>query len=201
MTPPQLWVVAGTNGAGKTTMVMQKLAARAIQDEFKVVNPDVIAQALPKVNGRLDERGAGEEAIRRRNLLLEHRTGLAIETTLSGRSALRFMRRAREAGYRITLVYVGVDSPETSLDRVRSRVIDGGHDVPPDALARRYPDSMGKLPEALVIADRSYVLDNTGRRRKLLMIREGGKPRLLEQICQSGSETQSRRNCGAGRGR
>lgn len=177
---PQLWVIAGPNGAGKTTLVMQRLAARSINEEFEVINPDVIANGLHRINGRLNEREAGEIAIRRRNELLLHRRSLAIETTLSGFSAIRFMQRARSAGYKVNLIYVGVDSADLSYERVRNRVTAGGHDVPLDALARRYPDSSAKLKEALTLADRSYVLDNSGRRRRLLMIREGGQLRHLD---------------------
>ena len=175
-----MWVVAGPNGAGKTTLVTQRLASRAIDAEFEVINPDVIAQRLPRIDGRLDELRARQEAIRRRNALVDQRRSLAIETTLSGHSALRFMRRAREADYKVNLVYVGIDSPELSFDRVRSRVADGGHDVPTDALARRHPDSLSKLPRALALADRAYVLDNSARRRKLLMIRENDRLRYLD---------------------
>lgn len=180
MTKPQLWVVAGPNGAGKTTLVTQRLAGRPLAEQFEVVNPDVIAQSLPRIHGRLDERGAGEAAVLRRNLLLAKGTSLAIETTLSGQSTLRFMRRARSTGFRITLVFVGIDSVELSAERVRSRVADGGHDVPVQALTRRYPDTMAKLPEAMAIADRTYILDNSGKRRRLLMIRENGRLRFLE---------------------
>lgn len=180
MTKPQLWVVAGPNGAGKTTLVTQRLADRPLAEQFEVVNPDVIAQSLPRIRGRLDERGAGEAAVLRRNLLLADRTSLAIETTLSGQSTLRFMRRAGSAGYRITLVFVGIDSVELSAERVRSRVADGGHDVPVQALTRRFPDTMAKLPEAMAIADRAYILDNSAKRRRLLMIREDGRLRFLE---------------------
>lgn len=180
MTKPQLWVIAGPNGAGKTTLVTQRLADRSLGEQFEVVNPDVIAQSLPRIAGRLDERGAGEAAVLRRNLLLANGTSLAIETTLSGQSTLRFMRRARSAGYRITLVFVGIDSVELSAERVRSRVADGGHDVPVQALTRRYPDTMAKLPEAMATADRTYILDNSGKRRRLLMIHEDGRLRFLE---------------------
>lgn len=179
MSRAQLWVVAGPNGAGKTTLVTQRLADRAIEAEFEVINPDVIAQGLPRIDGRLDERRAGEDAIRRRNELIDRRESLAIETTLSGHSALRFMRRARDAGFKVNLVYVGIRSPELSFDRVRSRVADGGHHVPTEALVRRHPDSLSKLPRALELADRAYVLDNSSRRRKLLMILEGDRLRFL----------------------
>lgn len=180
MTRPQLWVVAGPNGAGKTTLVTQRLAARAIDDEFEVINPDVIAQSLPFLNGRLDERRAGEQAILRRNALVASGKSLAIETTLSGHSAMRFMGGAREAGFKVNLVYVGIDSPELSIDRVRTRVADGGHDVPIEALVRRHPDSMVKLPMAMDLAERAYVIDNSARRRRLLLIWDEGGVRYLD---------------------
>lgn len=176
---PQLWVVAGPNGAGKTTLVTQRLEKRAIDDTLVVINPDTIAQNLPLVDGRLDERKAGEAALGQRTQLIADRRNLAIETTLSGHSALRFMRAALAANYSITLVYVGVDSAELSLERVRSRVEDGGHAVPLDAIRRRHPDSLAKLPEALQLSNRAYVFDNSARKRRLLMIRESGMVRYL----------------------
>lgn len=180
MIRPQLWVIAGPNGAGKTTLVTQRLADKTILDEFEVINPDVIAQSMPLIDGRLNERGAGEAAVRRRNLLVKQRASMAIETTLSGHSTLRFMRRAREAGYKNNLVYVGIDSPELSFARVQARVADGGHDVPTNALVRRHPDSLAKLSQALAMADRAFVIDNSERRRKLLMIREDDRLRYLD---------------------
>lgn len=71
---PQLWVVAGPSGAGKTTLATQRLAAQAIADEFEVINPDAIAQSLPLIDGRLDQRDAGEAAVLRRDLLVEQGT-------------------------------------------------------------------------------------------------------------------------------
>jgi predicted ABC-type ATPase len=164
---PQLWVVAGPNGAGKTTLVLRRLAHR-----IPVVNADTIAQELPRVAGRLDERRAGEVAIERRNAFLAARAHFAVETTLTGSSALRLMRVAGSAGYKITLVYVGLASADLSVQRVLDRVRQGGHPVPVTALERRYPDTLSKLEVALALADRSYVFDNSGERRRLLLIRE-----------------------------
>jgi predicted ABC-type ATPase len=171
--PPQLWIIAGPNGAGKTTLVTRRLRGR-----LEVVNPDDIAAALPRIDGRLDERRAGEEAVRRREALLSTCANLAIETTLAGASAIRFMRRAAAAGYKVTLVYVGLDDAALSAVRVAGRVLDGGHDVPADALERRYPDSLRRLSEALTIVDRAYLLDNSGRRRRLLLAPDAGRDRF-----------------------
>ena len=152
--------------------------SQRVARRIPIVNPDVIAQELPRVDGRLDERQAGEIAVTRRNALLAEGADFGIETTLSGNSALRFMRQAKAAGYKVTLVYVGLASADLSLRRVVARVRDGGHAVPVSALERRYPDTMSRLAAALAIADRAYVFDNSGTRRRLLLIRERGRTRF-----------------------
>ncbi|PAX08032.1 zeta toxin family protein [Sphingomonas lenta] len=171
---PQLWVVAGPNGAGKTTLVTHRVATR-----IPVVNPDAIAQELPLIDGRLDERRAGTMAIELRDALLRAGESLAIETTLSGNSALRFMTAAKAAGYRTTLVFVGLRNAETSGRRVADRVRRGGHPVPVSAILRRYPDTLAKLPRAMDLAERAFVLDNSGERRRLLLVIEDERVRFL----------------------
>jgi len=173
---PQFWMIAGPNGAGKTTLVTAK-----IKGHIPVINPDEIAEGLPLVEGHLDERQAGEIAVRERVRLLAERRDLAIETTLSGHSPIRFMVKAKAEGYKITLVFVGIDSPELSQARVADRVACGGHSVPLDAIIRRYPDTMSKLASAVEVANRSYILDNSDDRRRLLMIHENGATRYLSR--------------------
>lgn len=171
---PQLWIVAGPNGAGKTTLVTHRLVSR-----IPVVNADEIAHDLPLAQGRSDERRAGEIAVKRRNDLLARDADFAIETTLTGMSAIRLLRSASAAGYKTTLVYVGLASVDLSVQRVLDRVRQGGHPVPVAALERRYPQSLAKLTQALSLADRTYVFDNSAARRRLLVIRENGKIRYV----------------------
>lgn len=171
---PQLWIVAGPNGAGKTTLALARLAER-----ITVVNPDVIANSLPRVGGRLDERLAGTKAIEWRNRLLAERADFAIETTLAGNTPIKLMRDAKAADYRITLVYVGLASATLSASRVIARFLRGGHPVPVEHIRRRYPDTMAKLRIAVEIADRAYVFDNSGPQRRLLLNRENGRNKFV----------------------
>jgi predicted ABC-type ATPase len=169
-TRPQLWVVAGPNGAGKSTLVARQLTGR-----MPIINPDDIAFSLPRrSDGALDEVLAGREALRQRGQMLDSGRSFAIETTMAGTGPLRFMSGAAAHGYAVTLVYVGIASASLSLQRVRDRVAAGGHDVPVDAIMRRYPDTMGKLATALGIVDRAYIVDNSGTRRRLLIKIEDG---------------------------
>jgi len=165
LTQPQFWVVGGPNGAGKTTLVTQRLSSR-----LEVINPDEIAARLPRVRGLLDERQAGQIALSQRAACQWQRKSFAIETTLTGASALRLMTSTREAGYKVTLVYVGLVSADLSSDRVADRVAQGGHDVPLDAIERRYPASLANLAKAIPLADRFFLFDNSSRQRKLLVV-------------------------------
>jgi predicted ABC-type ATPase len=171
---PQLWVVAGPNGAGKTTLALTRLAER-----IPVVNPDMIASLLPRIVGKLDEREAGARAIAWRNRLLADHEDFAVETTLAGHTPLKLMRDARAAGFKVTLVYIGLASATLSASRVLARVRRGGHAVPLQHIERRYPDTMSKLGTAIIISDRAYVFDNSGARRRLLLNRDSGRNKFV----------------------
>ena len=174
MASPQLWVFAGPNGAGKSTLV-----DRYAVNRLPVVNPDNIARELPRaLSGGFDERAAGGRAIAERASRLAARETFGFETTLSGNSELRLMRDAASAGYKINLVFVGIPSASASAIRVAERVASGGHDVPREHSDRRYSRAMANLPVAMGLADRTIVLDNSGERHRLLLIRENGRTRF-----------------------
>jgi predicted ABC-type ATPase len=124
---------------------------------------------------------AGREAIRRQETLLAQGTDFAMETTLAGNRELALLRRARVAGYKITLVYIGVDSPDVLLGRIAQRIIAGGHDVPTEDVDRRYLRSLANLAVALQRADRAFGLDNTGQRYRLLLSLESGQVKHLSR--------------------
>lgn len=169
---PQLWVVAGPNGAGKSTLTRRYLAGR-----LPIVNPDVMAQELdPTDPTRARVRlQAGREAIHRQEAFLTQRIDFALETTLAGNRELDLMRRAREMGYKVTLVYIGIDAPGLANVRIDQRIAEGGHHVPPQDVARRYSRSMANLATALQSVDRAFVLDNSGQRWRLLLSMEHGQ--------------------------
>ena len=105
----------------------------------------------------------------------------AIETTLTGHSELRIMAGARAAGYKITLVFVGVNDALTSVARVRERVARGGHDVPAPIILRRYDKSLENLPVAIGFADRCFIADNRKDRHRLLVTIDDGQIRYLSR--------------------
>lgn len=177
MTPPILWVFAGPNGAGKTTLFNDML-----RGHIPYVNADEIAAELEPASGAIDVIRAGRRAIERRNAMVEQRESLSIETTLAGRSAIAFMRRARKAGFHISLAYVGIDTPELSRARIDERVAEGGHDVPQDAVVRRHPGSLRRLAAAMEIANSTLVFDNSGLERRLLLHVEAGIAKFVDEV-------------------
>lgn len=104
----------------------------------------------------------------RRELLVEGKT-FTFETVMSSRDKVDFMEEARRRGYRVYLYFVATDDPEINLDRVRRRVMLGGHPVPDDKVRERYKKSIGLMTEACDVSHRAYIFDNSGDRHKLLV--------------------------------
>jgi predicted ABC-type ATPase len=179
-----LWVFAGPNGAGKTTLFNDMLRGLT-----PYINADEIAGELDPASGGVDVIRAGRLAIKRRNAMVARGESLSIETTLSGNSALAFMRKAKAAGFRISLAYVGIDTPELSRARIDERVAEGGHDVPQDAVLRRHPDSLRRLGAAMWLADSTLVFDNSGLERRLLLHLENGIVKYIDDTCPDWFET------------
>jgi predicted ABC-type ATPase len=171
---PQLWVIAGPNGAGKST-----LTAKYLEGRLEIINPDLIARELDPSdpNGTRVRLQAGREAIRRQEACLASDQDFSFETTLSGHRELTVLYRAKEAGFKVNLVYVGIHSPRATMGRIRERVASGGHDIPPPDVVRRYERSLANLPRALELVDRAFILDNSGRGYRMLLSVERGRVR------------------------
>ncbi|MFL5382822.1 MAG: AAA family ATPase [Longimicrobiaceae bacterium] len=129
-------IVAGPNGAGKSTLA-PKLLARELGIQI-YVNPDVIAQGL----AGFDPVSAGIRAGRIMHDRLEElradRASFAVESTISGRSLRRVIRKLNASGYFTLLVYLWLPEPDLAVERVANRVRLGGHDVPDADIRRRF---------------------------------------------------------------
>ncbi|MCY3829751.1 MAG: hypothetical protein OXF89_11500 [Rhodospirillaceae bacterium] len=149
---PNLLVVAGPNGCGKSTLTRMS-AFKGLE----IIDPDAIARSI--VSG--DPVQAGRKALRRRRDALAAGRSHLVETTLAGSGILRHMTAARRKGYRIVLHYVSVAAPDRALDRIRNRVALGGHDIPEADVRRRFARSHTNLPAAVTRADEALLYDNT----------------------------------------
>lgn len=113
-----------------------------------------------KVEGNSYYAAVVADFIRRE--LLARGESLAFETVMSSRDKVTLLRKARERGYRTYLYYVATEDAQINVSRVRSRVLQGGHDVPDDKIVSRYDRSLDLLPEAIYYSNRAYVFDNSG---------------------------------------
>jgi predicted ABC-type ATPase len=105
---------------------------------------------------------------------LEKRASFTIETTLASKRTLEMVRKAKICGFAVQLVYIGLDTSERAILRVQQRVLQGGHDVADQDVRRRYVRGLANLPEAIRIADRAIVFDNSeSAHRKMLETMHG----------------------------
>jgi predicted ABC-type ATPase len=107
------------------------------------------------------------DAIRRE--LLEEGKTFTFETVMSSPDKVDFMKEARNRGYRVYLYFVATDDPEINIDRVRRRVMLGGHPVPDDKVRKRYRKSIDLMTAACDVVHRAYIFDNSGSKHKLLV--------------------------------
>jgi len=153
---PVMTIFAGTNGAGKSIISLQM---RGFIGE--VVDPDQIAIRLNPNNPRSADLSAGKEAIKRIRSLINSNSHFAVETTLSGTFFLRNMQLAKEKGFEIIIYYIGLQDVQMHIDRVASRVEQGGHWIAEEDIRWRYGQSLQNLSPAVNIADQIIIIDNT----------------------------------------
>ena len=189
MTPeqPQFWIVAGPNGVGKTTYAFRHI--KAVSGSTRFVNLDEIARGLSPLDPSAGQRRAARVALDLTRSLIAEKRSFSIETTLSGKTHLRTIAAAQEAGFIVNLLYFLIASPEVSLARIAGRVSEGGHDVAEADVRRRFTRSIANLPVYVDAVDRWRVFDNAtlkpkavaeGRRGCIsLMQREGDLPDSL----------------------
>ena len=131
-----LYIIAGCNGAGKTTASYTVLPEILNCKEF--VNADSIAAGLSPFNPEGVAFEAGRIMLNRVSELMKEQQNFAFETTLSAKSYVSLIQKAQASGYKVTLAYFWLSSPELALQRVADRVRNGGHNIPADVIRRRY---------------------------------------------------------------
>lgn len=133
---PNLYIIAGCNGAGKTTASYTVLPEMLDCREF--VNADEIAKGLSPFQPEKVAFEAGRIMLTRIRELMKHHVDFAFETTLSTRSYTHLINEAKTNGYLIHLVFIWLETVEIAKNRVKFRVIRGGHSIPDDVIERRY---------------------------------------------------------------
>ena len=150
---PVIVAITGPNGAGKSTFHESFLRDCGL----RFVNADDIARELD-----IDAYAAAKVADSIRRELVEQRESFVFETVFSDPvgDKVAFLREAAAAGYSVVLCFIGISTPEISETRVSMRVSQGGHDVPSDKVAGRYPRTLENLRRAIHELPLVLVFDN-----------------------------------------
>lgn len=158
-TSKQLWVLAGGNGAGKSTFYRNNLA----ESGLPFVNADQIAKDFGgQDTKRADYRIAALTA-HLRDRLLEQGISFCYETVFSHESKIDCIGKAVSLGYQVILIYIHLESSALNEARVSQRIAEGGHSVPADKIHSRIPRTMQHIAKALPLVSEARLLDNSSR--------------------------------------
>ena len=155
-----LYIIAGCNGAGKTTASFTILPEILNCKEF--VNADEIAKGLSPFQPEKVSFEAGRIMLKRINELLETNQTFAFETTLATKSYKSKIVKAKKEKYNVTLLFFWLETVDLAIERVKTRVTEGGHNIETEVIKRRYINGIKNLFEIyLDITDEVLIFDNS----------------------------------------
>lgn len=167
-----LYIIAGCNGAGKTTASITILPEILQCEEF--VNADEIAKAISPFHPESVAIAAGKIMLDRIEKLMDGEHSFSIETTLSTKSYVNLVRKAQSRGFVVQLLFFWLPTPEAAIQRVAKRVSEGGHNIPQEVIIRRYYAGINNLFHLFMgIVDAWMVVENM--RNPRVIIADGGK--------------------------
>lgn len=155
-----LYIIAGCNGAGKTTASYNILPQILDCNEF--VNADEIAKGLSPFQPEKVALQAGKIMLNRIDELIRQGTDFAFETTLSTKTYQQTVLKAQEKGYFVSLLFFWLNNVQLAKQRVVFRVQEGGHHIPDEVIERRYQRGLKNLFELYMpICDNVMLFDNS----------------------------------------
>ena len=140
---PICWIIAGPNGSGKTTFALEYLPKVADCTHF--INADLIESGLSPFATEKELMAASRIFLQEIETRISKKQDFAFETTLAGRGYLKLIKRLQRESWRVELIYLALPSVEMSKMRVAERVTHGGHNIPEQAIERRFPRSLYNL--------------------------------------------------------
>lgn len=181
MDKPKYIIVAGVNGAGKSTLFQ---TYPEIFMNTKRVNADEI---LRKNHGdwqnQKDNILAGRETVKKIQYNIANQISFHQETTLASslNGFLKNIQKAKQKGFQVELLYVSLNSPQRAIERVRQRVIKGGHGIPDDVITKRYFKSLENLKEIVKYVDSFQLFDNSQYLKRITKIERKYLDNWLDQ--------------------
>ena len=185
------YIIAGSNGAGKTTFAMEFLPLYANCRNF--INPDLLARAYSPFDPDAGMVRAGRTVLERIKEFTAARQDFAFETTLSGRTYFPLRQKVKKAGFRLHMFYLWIPSPELALLRIHDRVESGGHNFAEKDFRRRFGRTLHNLFSLYrPLFDTLRFFDNSSHEPRLIFRQIAGKneifdvglyDKLLQQNC------------------
>jgi predicted ABC-type ATPase len=169
--PLRIVIIAGPNGAGKTTFARSFLPEEADCRDF--INADLIAVGLSPFDPSAAAIRAGRLMMAEIHSRVRQRRSFAFETTLSGLTYIRLIREWQRIGYKVKIVFLGLRSPDLAVARVRTRVAQGGHDVPEPVVRRRFEAGRRNFNNRYKKLADSWVLYESGGERPVAVDARG----------------------------
>ncbi|MCK9858324.1 zeta toxin family protein [Paenibacillus sp. ATY16] len=163
---PMMYVFAGNNGSGKSTI------RNLIVDRLGIsvnIDPDALARGIDSVHPESRKVTAGKEAIKLARECIRNGRDFSIETTLAGGNVIRLMRDAKMNGFEVTMFYVGLGDYHLNIERVAVRVKNGGHHIPSEDIKRRHDTSIQNLLSQLQLIDHLIVIDNSQSEGRIIL--------------------------------
>ena len=155
------YLFAGVNGAGKSTLYNSEKLDNDIKNSIRI-NTDEIVKKIGIWKNNSDQIRAAKIAINLRNECFQYDKSFNEETTLTGKTILKTINKAKELGYELQLFYVGVNNPEIAKERIKNRVEKGGHNI-----EKRYYESLTNLKEIISKFDKVYLYDNSKKYKNI----------------------------------
>ena len=175
---PTCWIIAGPNGAGKTTFALEFLPRIADCNEY--INADLIAAGLSPLMPEREIMAASRIYLVELSAHISKRVNFAFESTLSGLSYLRSVKRLKAEGWNVELIYLALPSVEMSKQRVAERVAHGGHNISLQDIERRFPRSLYNLIHLFSpVVDHCLCFMNHGEYPELVFEQQGSKRELI----------------------
>ena len=154
------YIFAGVNGSGKSTLYKTNFLNKDIKNSIRI-NTDEIVYSFGDWKNSIDQIKAGKMAIQLRNKCFLEEKSFNEETTLTGRSILKIIDKAKDLGYKIHLYYIGIDNPEIAKERVKNRIARGGHGISSNLIEKRYYESLQNLEKIIYQCDSIEIYDNS----------------------------------------
>ncbi|MBC2579205.1 zeta toxin family protein [Clostridium sp. DJ247] len=164
-------IFAGVNGAGKTS-IYKSIYYEENKSEERINTDEMVARIGSWRDNNLQIKCA-REAVKLISYYIKNNVSFNQETTLSGKSITRNIEKAKQKGFYVVMNYIGVDTPDIAKERVRIRVLKGGHGIPEEAIERRYYESLDNLKNVLDICNEINIYDNTNKFKHVAYMRDG----------------------------